>query len=218
MCRLAPTRWIKQQSSLHQGEDAAHLMQKHGEIADSLQAFSEADDLKRVALEVIACPTPLYTGPRPDPNPNSDPNSDPNQVIAFSTPPGKLEELRSMFVKMDTDDSGTLSIDEFKSAMALHPEIPMAQARCLPPLSFAPHLCGPFMTAREPDGTDPHPSPPRRSRRCSTTWTSRTRARSTTPSSSPPPTHRPGSLVTRLYARSALPGNTMAATACFAHG
>ena len=32
-----------------------------------------------------------------------------------------------MFVNMDTDDSGTLSIEEFKKAMALHPEIPMAQ-------------------------------------------------------------------------------------------
>lgn len=92
-------QWIKQQSSLHQGEDAAHELQRHQEVVDSLQAFSQADDLKRVALE----------------------------VIAFSTPPGKLEELRHVFVKMDTDDSGTLSIEEFKSAMALHPEIPMAQ-------------------------------------------------------------------------------------------
>ena len=72
----------KQQSTLHSGEDAAHEMQRHQDIVDSLQAFSEADDLKRVALE----------------------------VIAFSTPPGKLEELRHMFVNMDTDDSGTLSI------------------------------------------------------------------------------------------------------------
>ena len=55
--------WIKQQSTLHSGEDAAHEMQRHQDIVDSLQAFSEADDLKRVALE----------------------------VIAFSTPPGKLD-------------------------------------------------------------------------------------------------------------------------------
>jgi len=96
-------QWIKQQSSLHQGEDAAHELQRHQEVVDSLQAFSEADDLKRVALE----------------------------VIAFSTPPGKLEELRNVFVKMDTDDSGTLSIEEFKSAMALHPEIPMAQVHVM---------------------------------------------------------------------------------------
>jgi hypothetical protein len=31
------------------------------------------------------------------------------QVIAFSTPPAKLEELRNLFVKMDTDDSGAIS-------------------------------------------------------------------------------------------------------------
>jgi len=91
--------WIKQQSSLHQGEDAAHELERHGEIVDSLAAFSAADDLKRVALE----------------------------VVAFSTPPAKLEELRTVFVKMDEDDSGTLSLGEFKKAMALHPEIPMEQ-------------------------------------------------------------------------------------------
>lgn len=91
--------WIKQQSNLHQGEDAAHELQRHQEVVDSLQAFSQADDLKRVALE----------------------------VIAFSTPPSKLEELRHLFVKMDEDDSGTLSIEEFKKAMSLHPEIPMDQ-------------------------------------------------------------------------------------------
>lgn len=91
--------WIKQQSELHAGLDAAHELERHGEIVDSLAAFAAADDLKRVALE----------------------------VIAFSTPPSKLEELRTVFVKMDTDDSGTLSIDEFKKAMELHPEIPMAQ-------------------------------------------------------------------------------------------
>tara|TARA_B110001452_G_scaffold13234_1_gene10938 strand:- start:176 stop:1174 length:999 start_codon:yes stop_codon:yes gene_type:complete len=143
--------WIKQQSELHAGLDAAHELvrrfpalstprltdsdsdqphsspicpllcilrriscslahshgrapprrkqERHSEIVDSLSAFAAADDLKRVALE----------------------------VIAFSTPPSKLMELREVFVKMDIDDSGTLSIDEFKKAMALHPEIPLAQ-------------------------------------------------------------------------------------------
>ena len=85
--------WIKQQSTLHSGEDAAHEMQRHQDIVDSLQAFSEADDLKRVALE----------------------------VIAFSTPPGKLEELRHMFVNMDTDDSGTLSIRALPFTLPLNP-------------------------------------------------------------------------------------------------
>jgi len=91
--------WIKQQSDLHAGLDAAHELERHSEIVDSLAAFAAADDLKRVALE----------------------------VIAFSTPPSKLMELREVFVKMDIDDSGTLSIDEFKKAMELHPEIPLAQ-------------------------------------------------------------------------------------------
>ena len=33
-----------------------------------------------------------------------------------------------MFVNMDTDDSGTLSIEEFKKAMALHPDDKWTQA------------------------------------------------------------------------------------------
>ena len=45
------------------------------------------------------------------------------QVIAFSTPPAKLEELRNLFIKMDVDDSGTISLKEFQEAMSLHPEV-----------------------------------------------------------------------------------------------
>ena len=45
-------------------------------------------------------------------------------MIAFSTPPAKLAELRDLFVKMDVDDSGTISLQEFKDAMALHKEVP----------------------------------------------------------------------------------------------
>jgi len=88
--------WIKHASKLHTGPDAAHELERHNEIVDSLQAFCEADDLKKLALE----------------------------VIAFSTPPAKLHELRDLFVKIDVDDSGTISLPEFKDAMALHPEIP----------------------------------------------------------------------------------------------
>jgi serine/threonine protein kinase len=88
--------WIKHASTLHSGEDAAHEMARHNEIVDALQNFCEADDLKKLALE----------------------------VIAFSTPPAKLTELRDMFVKIDVDDSGTISLQEFKDAMALHPEVP----------------------------------------------------------------------------------------------
>ena len=33
-------------------------------------------------------------------------------------------ELRDIFVKIDVNDSGTISMQEFKDAMALHPEVP----------------------------------------------------------------------------------------------
>jgi len=88
--------WIKNASNLHRGDDAAHMLQRHNDIVDSLQAFCEADDLKKLALE----------------------------VIAYQTPPGKFEELRILFEKMDVDDSGTISMAEFKKGMMLHPEVP----------------------------------------------------------------------------------------------
>jgi len=93
--------WIKMGSSLHgtsarAGLDAAHELEQHNEIVRSLEAFSHADGLAKLAL----------------------------QVIAFSTPPAKLDELRHVFQKMDEDGSGTLSLEEFKKAMALHPEVP----------------------------------------------------------------------------------------------
>lgn len=88
--------WIQHASNLHSGIDAAHELARHNEIIESLEAFCQADDLKKLALE----------------------------SIAFSTPPAKLEELRTMFVKMDVDDSGTISLSEFKDAMLMHPEIP----------------------------------------------------------------------------------------------
>jgi len=77
--------------------DAAHELARHNDIVQSLEAFVVADDLKKLALE----------------------------SIAFSTPPAKLEELRHIFVQMDEDDSGTISMDEFKKAMSMHPEIPI---------------------------------------------------------------------------------------------
>lgn len=91
--------WIQHESNLHTGMDAAHEMARHNEIVESLEAFCQADDLKKLALE----------------------------SIAFSTPPAKLEELRNMFVKMDVDDSGTISLDEFKEAMELHQELSAAK-------------------------------------------------------------------------------------------
>ena len=44
--------WIKERSTVHQGETAATAMQKHQDVCDSLQAFSTADEMKKVALEV----------------------------------------------------------------------------------------------------------------------------------------------------------------------
>ena len=87
--------WIKNESKLHAGDDAAHELAKeaHSSIIDSLETFCEADDLKKLALE----------------------------VIAFSTPPAKLAELREIFVKIDVNNTGTISMREFKDAMALHP-------------------------------------------------------------------------------------------------
>ena len=98
--RLAATNakdhpWIKHASKLHSGMDAAHELARHNEIVESLESFCVADDLKKLALE----------------------------VIAFSTPPAKLRELRDLFVKIDSDDSGTISLAEFKEAMSLHTEV-----------------------------------------------------------------------------------------------
>jgi len=87
--------WITKRSTVHAGPDAAHEMARHSKVVASLEAFAEAQDLKKLALE----------------------------VIAFNSPPSQLEELRQLFHKMDTDNSGTLSLDEFKKAMALHPDL-----------------------------------------------------------------------------------------------
>jgi len=95
--------WITSRSCAHSGDnglDASQELARHDEIVASLQSYVEADDLKKLALE----------------------------VIAFSTPPAKLEELRLLFQKMDEDDSGTLSLLEFKHSMAAYPEID--SARC----------------------------------------------------------------------------------------
>jgi len=88
--------WLRKRSSVHAGPDAAHELWRRSEIVDSLEAFSAADGLAKIALE----------------------------VMAFTMPPAKLDELRHVFQKMDTDGSGTLSLDEFRQAMALHREVP----------------------------------------------------------------------------------------------
>jgi len=95
--------WITSRSKAHSGDnglDAAHELECHHEIVASLQSYAQAKDLEKLALE----------------------------VIAFSTPPSKVEELRHVFQKMDLDDSGTLSLSEFKQSMAESPG--MDSARC----------------------------------------------------------------------------------------
>ena len=88
--------WFQTRSSVHTGPDAAHELQRRSTIVDSLEAFSAADGIAKIALE----------------------------VVAFTMPPAKLDELRHVFRKMDTDGSGTLSLSEFRQAMALLPEMP----------------------------------------------------------------------------------------------
>lgn len=57
--------WIVNKSKVHSGgpDEAAHILQKHSEVVSSLEAFSEADDLKKLALEVRA--TMPACAPRP---------------------------------------------------------------------------------------------------------------------------------------------------------
>lgn len=88
--------WIISSSTVHEGEDAAHVLARHNEIVDALQHFATMGNHKKLALE----------------------------AVAFSTPPAKLHELREVFKKIDVDDSGTISLKEFQDAMALHTEIP----------------------------------------------------------------------------------------------
>ena len=90
LIRPCPPRRIQNRSQLHSGPDAAHELARHTRVVASLESFAEAADLKRLALE----------------------------VLAFNSPPAQLEELRALFHKMDTDDSGTLSLAEFKKVIA----------------------------------------------------------------------------------------------------
>ena len=65
-----------------------HAKKGASDALRGLQAYCEADDLKKVAL----------------------------QALAFSTPPQKLSRLRDAFREMDADGSGTISRDEFVMA------------------------------------------------------------------------------------------------------
>ena len=63
------------QKQVHAGQDAAHELLDHEEIYKSLQAYEHADGMARLSM----------------------------QVMAFATPPAKMEELRKLFQKMDED-------------------------------------------------------------------------------------------------------------------
>jgi len=93
--------WIRRASTMRQGLSSAEELSKHQEIVDSLEAFSMADGLKKLALE----------------------------TIAFSTAPDTLEELRRIFQKIDVDGSGTISFKEFAEAMSMHPELSPEKVR-----------------------------------------------------------------------------------------
>ena len=62
-------------NQVHAGQDAAHELLDHEEIYKSLQAYEHADGMARLSM----------------------------QVMAFATPPAKMEELRKLFQKMDED-------------------------------------------------------------------------------------------------------------------
>ena len=44
------------------------------------------------------------------------------ELLAFATPSRELKEMRNVFYTIDADGSGTISREEFKKAMASHPE------------------------------------------------------------------------------------------------
>jgi hypothetical protein len=133
--------WIKHQSTGHSGTDAAQELLAHDEIFGALEAYEHTDALARLSLQARAQPpsagrtrrtrrarercvrldhrrSVVTRAPRVS-----------AQVMAFSTPPAKTHELREMFKKFDTDDSGTISMSEFKQALQTsHPEL--SEERC----------------------------------------------------------------------------------------
>ncbi len=82
--------WIAQRSSLHTALPE-EAMAKSVDVMKALQRFSLASDMHKVARE----------------------------VLAFATPPEKVEKLKALFVQLDTDNTGTLSKAEFRQALHL---------------------------------------------------------------------------------------------------
>jgi len=75
----------------------------HAHVLRSMQAFSGASMMHKVALE----------------------------LLAFATPSAQLDDTRQIFYALDTDGSGTISREEFDAAMAAHPELNSAALKTL---------------------------------------------------------------------------------------
>lgn len=96
--------WIKQMCASHAtATTPAEEMQRNSLVLHSLQDFMHAEAMHKVALE----------------------------VVAFTAPPASFDELRKLFKAIDTDNSGTISYEELKTAMENYPEIPEVQVRRL---------------------------------------------------------------------------------------
>jgi hypothetical protein len=65
------------------------------------------------------------------------------------TQPARMEELRKIFLDMDKDQSGCISITEFKEAMAAVPDVPQAQVR-YPPCTPSPTSSGIYPPSESP--------------------------------------------------------------------
>jgi len=82
--------WIKERSTIHHGTfDAEEDRAAFREVVNSLKAFGAKDQLARVSME----------------------------AIAFVTPPEKLQKLGEEFVMIDKDNSGTITLNEFREVM-----------------------------------------------------------------------------------------------------
>jgi len=81
--------------------DSAQYMLRKSEFVSSITSYAEADALQKLA----------------------------QVVIAFSKQGSQLEDCRKMFQIIDTNDSGTISLDEFQSAMVLFPDLDTEQVK-----------------------------------------------------------------------------------------
>jgi len=92
--------WLQQRSRAHSDPSvAAYVLRSNSDIMDSLQEYACSEEMKQLALE----------------------------VIAFATPPQKLEKLRQVFQSMDADCSGTIDRNEFTDAMLMASNLDVVQ-------------------------------------------------------------------------------------------